>query len=341
MRNGIWRHAARLPVRDPERAVTLGEGDTPLVRLPRWGAAHGLERVYAKLEFANPTGSYKDRGMAVLVAIAAEAGARHLVEDSSGNAGAAAAAYAARAGLTCTVYAPAAAPAAKLRQIRAYGAELVEVSGPRSAVADAARSHGEQLGVYHVSHNDNPAFVHGNKSYAYELTEAWVDGQLGETGLPLHVVIPTGGGALFCGAWQGFQEDQRPLGGRDLPRMHAAQTIACAPLAIAWEQGLDGPAVIERQPSACGGIEIERPARGTEILSAIRESGGSVIASEEAAILTQRDLLAQLEGIYCEPTSAAAFAALAQLAQRRLIGPEEVVVVAVTGSGLKDPGPQS
>jgi len=340
MRNGIWRHAARLPVRDPDAAVTLGEGDTPLVRLPRWGAAHGLKRVYAKLELANPTGSYKDRGMAVLVAIAVEAGARHLVEDSSGNAGAAAAAYAARAGLTCTVYAPAAAPAAKLHQIRAYGADLIEVPGPRQAVADAARIHGAEPGVYHVSHNDNPAFVHGNKSFAYELTEAWMDGQLGDTGSPLHVVIPTGGGALFCGTWQGFGEDRISFAGRELPRMHAAQTVACAPLAIAWEQALVDPATIDRQPSACGGIEIERPARGSEILTAIRESGGSAIASEEAAILTERDLLAQLEGIYCEPTSAAALAALAQLAQRCLIGPEDVIIVAVTGSGLKDPGPQ-
>ena len=169
---GLWRHEGAFGVRDPARAVTLGEGDTPLVPLPRWGAAHGLRRVYAKLELANPTGSFKDRGMTVLVTLAREAGARHLVEDSSGNAGASAAAYAARAGMRCTVYAPAGAPPAKLRQIRAYGAELIPVPGPRSAVADAARSAAGAPGSYHVSHNDNPRFVDGNRSFAYELLEA-------------------------------------------------------------------------------------------------------------------------------------------------------------------------
>src|SRR4051812_1184048 len=172
---GIWRFATSLPGVAPAQRVTLGEGDTPLIALPRWGAAHGLRRVYAKLEFANPTGSFKDRGMAALVSVARAAGARHLVEDSSGNAGASAAAYAARAGMSCTVYAPAAAPPAKLRQIRAYGAELVLVPGPRSAVGDAARAAGAQPSSYHVSHNDNPLFVEGNKTFAYEVTPALPD----------------------------------------------------------------------------------------------------------------------------------------------------------------------
>src|SRR6266545_4591617 len=168
-RGGIWRHGNRLPAAQTIRRISLGEGDTPLVHLPRWGAAHGLDAVYAKLELSNPTGSFKDRGMVALVATALEGGARHIVEDSSGNAGAAAAAYAARAGMTCTVYAPAAAPAAKLRQIRAYGAELVMVPGPRSAVSDAARAAGARPGGYHVAHNDNPLFVEGNKTFGFEL----------------------------------------------------------------------------------------------------------------------------------------------------------------------------
>jgi threonine synthase len=343
-RRGLWRHAARLPLRAPE--LTLGEGDTPLVHLPRWGAAHGLERVFAKLELVNPTGSFKDRGMAALVAIAVQAGARRLVEDSSGNAGAAAAAYAARAGLSCTVYAPAAAPEAKLRQIRAYGAELVLVPGPRSAVSDAARRAGAAPGVYHVAHNENPAFVLGNKTFAYELSEAWRDGQLlvsgqGAASRNWHVVIPTGGGALLCGAWQGFLDDEAAgrLAGAGRPRLHAAQTVACAPLARAWEQGLDEPAPVERAPSVCGGIEIERPPRGRAILAALRESGGSAVAAQEHEILAERDRLARLEGIYAEPTSAAALAGLAELARRGRVGAGEVVVVAITGSGLKDPGP--
>jgi threonine synthase len=335
--------------------VSLGEGDTPLVALPRWGHAHGLRRVYAKLEFANPSGSFKDRGMAVLVSLARQAGAEHLTEDSSGNAGASAAAYAARAGLRCTVYAPAAAPAAKLRQITAYGAELIPVPGPRSAVADAARAAGSRPGSYHVSHNDNPDFVTGNKTFAYEVVEA-LPGLAGGAAAdrPWHVVTPCGGGALFYGAWLGFLDALAGRGemaaesgsgsggvdpGRTLPRMHAAQTTSCPPIAAAWERGLDEPAPVERRPSVCGGIEIERPARGREILRAIRDSAGSAIASDDAQILAERDRLAQSEGIYAEPTSAAAFAGLARLAQRGVVGPDDLVIVAVTGSGLKDPGP--
>jgi threonine synthase len=337
--SGLWRHARWLPAVAPPHRVSLGEGDTPLVALPRWGAAHGLERAYAKLEFANPTGSFKDRGMAVLVSVALAGGARHLVEDSSGNAGAAAAAYAARAGMTCAVYAPAAAPAAKLRQIRAYGADLVTVPGPRSAVADAARAAGTVPGAYHVSHNDNPVFVAGNKTLAFELAEALPRLEPGD--VPWHVLIPTGGGALLCGAWQGFQQlvEAGHLAPERRPRLHAAQAAACAPIAVAWQGGLDRPAPISRRPTVCGGIEIERPARGGEILAAARASQGSATACEDGAILAERDRLAQLEGLYVEPTSAAALAAAADLARRGTIAPHEVVVVALTGTGLKDPGP--
>jgi threonine synthase len=160
---------------------------------------------------------------------------------------------------------------------------------------------------------------------------------------------------LFYGAWLGFLDALvghggvaaergsgsagADPGGRTLPRMHAAQTTSCPPIAAAWERGLDEPAPVERRPSVCGGIEIERPARGREILRAIRDSAGSAVASDDARILAERDRLAQLEGIYAEPTSAAAFAGLAQLAQRGIVGPDDLVIVAVTGSGLKDPGP--
>src|SRR5687768_9400857 len=211
---GVWRHAGRLPNVSPEHRISLGEGDTPLIPLPRWGAAIGLQRVFAKLEFANPTGSFKDRGMSVLVSLARQAGAKHLVEDSSGNAGAAAAAYAARAGLTCTVYAPESAPAAKLRQIRAYGAELVLVPGSRSAVTQAARDAGTSPGAYYVAHTENADFLHGNKVFAWELGEAWRDGLFPVAHAAAgawHVVMPAGGGALLQGAWLGFSQDAGTL----------------------------------------------------------------------------------------------------------------------------------
>src|SRR5579883_2132742 len=138
---GIWRFAHYLPHTEPARRVTLGEGATPLIEAPRLAAAIGIERLYLKLDSQNPTGSFKDRGTAAAVAEALVRGARHLVEDSSGNAGASAAAYAARAGLACTIYAPAAAPEAKLQQAEAYGARVVRVEGSRSDVTAAARRH--------------------------------------------------------------------------------------------------------------------------------------------------------------------------------------------------------
>ena len=345
--SGLWRFRSRFLGDDrvtAAPAITMGEGDTPVVRLTRWGARHGLNRVYAKLDGANPTGSYKDRGMSVLVSVARSLGASHLVEDSSGNAGAAAAAYAARAGMSCTVYAPAGAPAPKLRQIRAYGAELIAVPGPRSAVADAARNAGSVPGGYHVSHNDNPLFVVGNQSLGFELSET--ADALGCDARPWHIVMPVGGGALFMGtamALLGSSTDQTRKGTEPevvgVPRLHAAQTTHCAPIAEAFGRGQSDPATVIRRPTVCGGIEIERPYRGTDILRAIAATGGSAVARDDADILKARDDLAMLEGIYAEPTSASALAALAHLAVAGTIGRDDLVFVIVTGSGLKDPGP--
>jgi threonine synthase len=295
----------------------------------------GLRRVWAKLEGSNPTGSYKDRGMAVLTSVAVASGATHLVEDSSGNAGAAAAAYAARGGMSCTVYAPASAPAAKLRQIRAYGAELVAVPGPRTAVADAARAAGSVAGAYHVSHNDNPLFVVGNQSIAFELAEA--ARALGPDGRPWHVFMPVGGGALYMGAAEGFAS--ATLGDVPSPRLHGAQTTSCAPLAIAYAAGSADPAVVTRVETVCGGIEIERPPRGRAILAAARASGGSIVASDDSTILGARNALAQMEGVYAEPTSCAGAAALSRLAAIGAVDPDDLVVLVLTGTGLKDPGP--
>ena len=344
--SGIWRFRSRFLGDNVSTApaITMGEGDTPVVPLSRWGARHGLNRVYAKLDGANPTGSYKDRGMSILVSVARAIGASHLVEDSSGNAGASAAAYAARAGMSCTVYAPANAPAPKLRQIRAYGAELIPVPGPRSAVADAARNAGSVPGAYHVSHNDNPLFVVGNQSLGFELSETAV--ALGCDGLPWHIVMPVGGGALFMGAAMallGSSTDRTGSGelssAASIPRLHAAQTTHCAPIAEAFGRGESDPASIVRRPTVCGGIEIGRPHRGSDILHAIAATGGSAVARDDTDILKARDDLAMLEGIYAEPTSASALAALAQLAAAGTIGPDDLVFVIVTGSGLKDPGP--
>jgi len=177
--------------------VTLGEGSTPVIRLDRWAATHGLGEVFAKLEHLQPTGSFKDRGSAMLVARARALGARRLVEDSSGNAGASMAAYAARAGLACTVYAPASAPLAKLRQVLACGADLRRVEGSREDVAAAAMNDHEGRS-YYAGHNTNPYFLYGMRSFAEEVIN-WFAADP-----PEHLIMPVGGGSLYAGAWLGF-----------------------------------------------------------------------------------------------------------------------------------------
>ena len=327
---GLWRYADFLHAGRQGGIVTLWEGQTPVVSLPRWAKRVGLLQVYAKLEFYSPTGSFKDRGAAVMVTRARELGARRLVEDSSGNAGAAVAAYAARAGLTCTIYAPAAAPAAKLAQIGAAGARLVRVPGPREAVAEAAVADPAE-GAYYAGHNTNPYFVEGTRTFAFEVAEQFAMAP------PEHVIMPVGGGSLFVGAWLGFTEWQRAGFITSLPRLHIAQSSGCAPLAAAAAQGAEDAVPITPSPTVAGGVTIERPARGRLILQGLRATGGLAAAVDDAAILDELRALGELEGLVCEPTSAVAFAALARLARDGAIPPDESVLVAVTGSGLKDP----
>lgn len=326
---GLWRYASLIQAGRTGGAVTLGEGMTPVAPLPRWGEPHGLHHVFAKLECFSPTGSFKDRGAAVMVTRARELGARRLVEDSSGNAGAAVAAYAARAGLPCTIYAPADAPRAKLVQIAATGAGLVRVPGPREAVAEAAMA--DTAGdAYYAGHNTNPYFVEGTRTIAFELAEQFPGDP------PEHLIMPVGGGSLYLGAWLGFSEWLRGGWLKRMPRLHIAQSAGCAPLAAAVVQGADDAVAVSRHPTIAGGVTIERPARARLLLQALRESGGRAAAVDDAEIVAAQRALARLEGLTCEPTSAVAFAALARLARQGVIGPDERVVVAVTGSGLKD-----
>jgi threonine synthase len=329
---GVWRYRDWLPEAPDVAAVTLGEGATPLVRLQRWSESVGLGRAYAKLEYVQPTGSFKDRGASVLVSRARARGARRITEDSSGNAGAAVAAYAARAGLECTVFAPASTAESKLAQIRAYGAELRTVAGPREAVAAAAQAAGREDGAYYAGHNANPFFVEGCKTLAFELAE-----ELG--GAPDHVILPVGGGSLYCGLALGFEQllDARFIAAA--PRHHLVQATGCMPLVAAFDAGAAAPLPVQRRPTVAGGIEIEHPARGTVILRALRDTGGNAVAVDDCAMLDARVRLAALEGIFMEPTSAAAFAGLERLAAAGVVRPQDSAVVAVTGSGLKDPQP--
>lgn len=329
-RGGIWRFAPLLPDVPSDVQTTLGEGATPLVWLGRWARRHSLERVAVKLEYLNPTGSFKDRGTAMLVSMARALGLERLVEDSSGNAGASVAAYAARAGLAAMIFIPAAAPAAKRGQIHRTGAEIVPVLGSRAAVADAALGEVARSGAYYAGHNANPYFLAGMSTFAYELIETFGHEP------PAHVVIPTGGGSLLVGCFDGYRRWWGTDASRS-PRLHAVQPAGCAPVVVAFRDRRASVGPIERRATVAGGIEVENPARGRRILAAVRESGGSATAVDDDAILAARRELAETEGLDVEPTTAAAFAGLAHLARQGVIARNEVVVVAATGAGWKDP----
>ena len=323
----LWRYRAMLPVKREDGIISLGEGLTPLVETQIYGA-----RIHCKLEFLNPTGSFKDRGIAVLINVLRELGVKRVVEDSSGNAGASLAAYAARSayyaarsGIEAEIYVPAYASPNKLAQIAVYGARLVKVEGPRERAAEAAQEAAAQ-GAYYASHYYNPFTLEGLKTIAYEIWE-----QLGERA-PDNLVLPVGQGTLLLGAYRGFKHLLAAGLIEKLPRLFAVQAEPCAPLHEAYRRGLDNAFPIEKNETVAEGISIARPVLGRQILAAVRETGGAVLAVSDEETLRAHDQLAR-RGLYVEPTSATAIAALLQL--RDLIKDEELTVVPLTGSGLK------
>jgi len=322
---GLWRYRRWLgPVRHP---LTLGEPTTPLVAL---GGDGWPGSALLKLEGALPTGSFKDRGAALMVSLLAERGARRLVIDSSGNAGASLAAYCARAGLPCEVFVPAAASAAKLAQVEAYGARTHLVAGSRAEVTRVAMQAAEREGLY-ASHAWSALFLAGTQTFAFEVAE-----QLGRA--PDVVVLPVGAGTLLLGASLGFARLVRAGRIARPPRLVGVQSAACPPLARAWAAGAAVPARVEVADTAAEGVKIAAPPRGTAILRAIRASGGALVEVDDDALAAARRDLARA-GVYVEPTAALGPAALPRLAAAGRLDPRETVVVAVTGNGLKSPPP--
>ena len=319
---GFWRYWRSFPVA-PERAVTFHETMTPIVPIAIDGA-----RVDLKLDGQLPTGSFKDRGTSVLLTYLAGEGVSRVVEDSSGNAAASVAGYAARAGIDCEVYAPATASAGKLVQASAYGATLIPVQGTRDDVSRAAELAATKPGNAYATHNWHPFFVEGVKSWALETWE-----QLGFVA-PDAVIAPAGSGSIILGAYHAFS--LLKAGGEidKLPRIYAAQARSCAPLVAAIDAGASETTPFDRQPSIAEGIMIANPVRGHELLEALRASNGGAVAVEEDDIEMALVQLART-GIYVEPTSATAFGAWQKLVATGEIRPDERVVALMTGHGLK------
>ena len=274
----------------------------------------------------NPTGSFKDRGASVMVSMLRAQGVSRILEDSSGNGGAAIAAYAAAAGMSSKILVPAYTPPAKIVQMRAYGAEIELIPGTRQDTSDAAVR--QAADIFYACHNWQPFFLQGTKTLAYEL---WED--LGFRA-PDNIVIPTGAGSNVLGCDIGFGELLRRGEITKLPRLFAAQPANCAPLALGFAAGAEDCPEIEPKPTIAEGTAIARPVRGREVLAALRRSNGGAVAVTEAEIETAARRLA-LTGLYTEPTSAVAAAGLSRLVADSVIGVEQTTVVVLTGSGLK------
>jgi threonine synthase len=307
----LWRYGAMLPVK---RHFSLGEGMTPLVVTEIDGI-----RFHAKLEYLNPTGSFKDRGMAVLVNHLLGHAVSEVIEDSSGNAGAALAAYCAAAGIQARIFVPANAPEGKKRLIAAFGAEIVEIPGPRAATTEACRQAAQQS-VY-ASHAWSPFFVAGQMSCAWEIWE--------QMGLPEAVLCPVGQGGLLLGIARGFRALHAAGLIDRLPRLYAVQAAGCDPIVQAWERDLSEPVSLTPQPSVADGIAVTAAVRGREVLAVLRETGGGALRVDDEAVLKAQRQLHQ-HGLLAEATSAVPVAALAQLHDQF-----ERIVLPLTGNSLK------
>lgn len=323
----MWRYREALPVGPADAVVetlSMGEGMTSLIPQPNGNVDIDVR---LKVDFLMPTSSYKDRGAAMLVAHAIRVGARQLIADSSGNAGTAISAYAGRAGLPCTVFVRADSSAKKLAQMRSHGATVVEVPGTREDAAAAAMAAVESTHSFYASHVFNPFFIEGTKTFGYEVWE-----QLGWAA-PEAIVVPVGNGTLVLGAARAFEELLASGEIGHLPRLIAVQAAGCAPIARGFEAGTPVVAVAN-EGTIADGIAIAVPARGDQIIEAVRRSGGAFVTVDDDETRAAMDNLAR-QGLFVEPTAATPWAALLRLCEDSSWRPLGPVVLPLTGSGLK------
>jgi len=332
----LWRYAEALPIAvDP--MITLGEGLSPLV------PSRALRHVQLKLDFLLPTLSFKDRGAVVLATLAKHLGVGAALVDSSGNAGTAMAAYFGRAGIGCTVYVPEGTSPAKLAQMRAHAAAVELVPGSRAETAAAARRAAGKPGVLYASHVYHPYFLHGVKTYGYELWE-----QCGRS-LPQTVVVPVGNGTLVLGCYLAFSELVAAGLAERMPRIVAVQASSCSPLEQAMAAGREEPVIVDAGVTIAEGIAIAAPPRGRQILRAVRATGGTIVSVTDAQTAAARQELAA-EGLFVEPTSAVCYAAVRAAVDQTFNADSPTwaaaapllaagsVVVPLCGAGLKSPG---
>lgn len=322
MDHSLWRYKSALPPISSSAITrtTMGEGGTPLVSI---GSS-----VWGKADYYMPTLSFKDRGAAILVSMMDDLGVSNCVIDSSGNAGTAVAAYCTRVGIGCDVFVPSHTSDKKVEQIAAHGATVHKIEGSREDTANAALEHVNKTGSYYASHIYNPLFWEGTKTYLYEIYES--TGGL----LPEILVLPVGNGTLLLGVSIALKELRSWKIIDSYPKVIAVQAANCAPLAAAYLAGSLEIHQVPTSPTLAEGIASAAPARGGEILQAMKHLDGSFVTVQEDGILRARDDLAK-KGVYVELTSAANYAGYRAALESGLIESQQTVVLPLCGAGLK------
>ncbi|MGG1397665.1 threonine synthase [Bacillus salipaludis] len=319
--NTLWRYFETMPFAKDSKtwgSVTMGEGQSPLIPLDP-----SEPNTYVKVDYMMPTLSFKDRGAVVLMTKAKELGVSKVIADSSGNAGTAIAAYAARCNIACDIYLSDETSPKKIAQIKAHGATIKEIHGTREDIATAAQKAVDKEKVFYASHVYNPYFYEGTKTYAYEIYE-----QL--KGVPDALIIPVGNGTLVLGAYYGFKELFENKLIEKMPKIVAIQAANCAPLMSAYENGLEIAEPVTNKGTLAEGIAIAAPARSRQILKAVRETNGLFIDIKEDEILSARAMLAD-KGFYVEVTTAANYAGYLKYKK----APDEKIIIPLCGAGIK------
>jgi threonine synthase len=330
----MWRRRNFMPLMPGEEPVTLGEGDTPLLAVPKLGASIGLPASFVKDEAVNPTGSFKARGLAAAVTRASLGGAKAFTLPTAGNAGVAAAAYGARAGIPVRVYAPETTPPMILGQIRAFGADLRLLKGHIGDCGKASRAYAAESGAFDLSTLREPYRIEGKKTLGLELAEAF------QWSLPEAIIYPTGGGTGLIGMWKAFQELLQAgwVTGK-LPRMFTVQASGCAPMVRAFESGADHADAWQDPTTVASGLRVPAPLGDRLMLRALRESGGGAVAVSDADLSEAAREGSRLEGIDFAPEGGASIAAARILRERSVLSPTDRVVLFNTGAGwlYRDP----
>jgi len=327
----MWRYREMMPIFDGEQPVTLGEGFTPLVHARSLGASLGLDRLYIKDESLNPTNSFKARGQSAAITRAMYLGAKTVALPTAGNAGNAAAAYAAAAGLRCEVFIPKDAKRPFIDECRLYGANVTLVDGLITDAGRMAAERGGPLGWYDVSTLKEPYRIEGKKTMGYELAEQM------DWRWPDWIIYPTGGGTGMVGMWKAFEEIERIgwVKPQKRPRMVSVQAENCAPIVRAFRQGTEKAQPWEGATTIADGLRVPRAIGDFLILRAVRESGGTALAVSDASMVAGMLEIGRHEGVSAAPEGGAALVAIQQLVADGSIKRTESVVLFNTGGALK------